>query len=91
MVLALSTLDTTIWQVTLAVGLIVIVVVIGLLGLLLNVVGSIETAAAQLLESAHNVGANTGNIKAALTVADTLDLVAQEAGRHAELLGVTAR
>lgn len=91
MSLALVIAQITLWQVTLAVGLVVIIVVIALLGLLLSLVRSIEAGAQQLLGVAVGVAGNTGNIKLALAVADTLDEVAAEAGRHAQLLGVGAR
>lgn len=88
---ALATEAITLWQVALAVGLVVIIVVIALLGLLLSLVRSIEAGSQQLLGVAAGVAGNTGHIKLALAVADTLDEVAQEAGRHAQLLGVGAR
>lgn len=90
MTLALSVEEATLWEISLGVGAVVIVVVIALLGLLLHLVGAIEAGAGQLLEVARAVGGNTSNIKSALTVADTLDEVAAEAGRHAALLGVGA-
>jgi len=91
MVLALATEEITFWQVTLAVGAVVIVVVIALLTLLLNFVRSIETGVQRLGDVAQAVAGNTANIKIALAVADTLDEVADEARRHARLLGVGAR
>jgi len=89
--LALVIEEITLWQVALAVGAVVIVVVIVLLALLLHLVRSIESGAQLLLGVAGGVAGNTGKIKIALAVADTLDEVAQEAGRHARLLGVAAR
>jgi hypothetical protein len=86
--LALDIQEVTLWQVSLAVGAVVIVVVIALLGLLLSLVGSIEAGVRQLLVAGGAVVGNTNNIATALTVADTLDEVAAEAGRHARLLGV---
>ena len=86
--LALDIQEVTLWQVSLAVGAVVIVVVIALLGLLLSLVGSIEAGVRQLLVAGCAVVGNTNNIATALTVADTLDEVAAEAGRHARLLGV---
>lgn len=90
-VLALAVEEITLWEVALAVGAVVIIVVIALLGLLLQLVRSIETGAGALLDVAVGVAGNTGNIKTALTVAETLDKVAAEAGRHAQLLGVGAK
>jgi uncharacterized membrane protein YqiK len=90
-VLALSSGETTFWQVFLAIGAVVIVVVIALLTLLLYFVNSIGAGAQQLLGVAGGVAGNTGNIKVALEVASTLDEITDEAGRHARLLGVGAR
>lgn len=90
MVLALAPADVAFWQVILVIGAIVIVAVIVLLGLLLRIVGSIGDGVQQLGDVARGVAANTDDIKAALTVIDTLDEVVDEAGRHAQLLGVQA-
>ncbi len=91
MTVALPPAYTTFWQVLLAIGGVVIIVVIALLTLLLYLVNSIWAGAQQLLGVAGGVASNTGNIKVALDVASTLDEVAEEAGRHARLLGVGAR
>lgn len=91
MVLALATEEITFWQIILAVGAVVLVAVIALLSLLLSLVGSIEASVQRLWDGAQGVRGNTANIKIALAVADTLDEIADEAGRHARLLGVGAR
>ncbi|MGQ0775563.1 MAG: hypothetical protein ACT4NY_14280 [Pseudonocardiales bacterium] len=91
MVLALAAEEIAFWQVTLVVGAIVIVAVIALLSLLLYLVGSIEASVQRLGGVAQGVAGNTANIKIALAVADSLDEVVDEAGRHARLLGVGAR
>ncbi len=91
MVLALATEEITFWQVILAVGAVVLVAVIGLLSLLLNFVRSIEAGVLRLWDVAQGVRGNTSHIKIALAVADSLDEIADEAGRHARLLGVGAR
>ncbi|MQA13020.1 MAG: hypothetical protein GEV09_02315 [Pseudonocardiaceae bacterium] len=91
MVLALAAEEITLWQVTLAVGAVVIVAVAALLGLLLYFVRSIETGVERLRDVAQGVRGNTANIKTALAVADTLDEVADEVRHHARLLGVSAR
>ncbi|MGH8573772.1 MAG: hypothetical protein ACREX8_14540 [Gammaproteobacteria bacterium] len=88
MVLALAAEEIAFWQVTLAVGAVVLVAVIALLSLLLYLVGSIETGVQRLWNAAQGVAGNTANIKIALAVADTLDEIADEARRHARLLGV---
>ena len=90
MVLALAAEEITFWQVMLALGAVVLVVVVVLLMLLLNFVRSIETSVQQLWDVAQGVRGNTANIKVALAVADSLDEIADEARRHARLLGVGA-
>ncbi|MBV9313829.1 MAG: hypothetical protein JO100_08815 [Pseudonocardia sp.] len=89
-VVALGPEETILWQVSLAIGAVVIIVVIALLGMLLALVRSIEQGARELLGVGAAVAGNTSNISTALTIADTLDDVATEAGRHAALLGVTS-
>lgn len=91
MVLALAAEEITFWQVTLALGAVVLVAVIALLSLLLYLVGSIEASVQRLWDVARGVAGNTANIKIALAVADSLDEIADEARRHAQLLGVGAR
>lgn len=91
MVIALAAEEITFWQAILVVGAIVIVAVIALLSLLLYLVGAIETSVQRLGGVARGVGGNTANIKVALTVADSLDEVMDEARRHAQLLGVAVR
>ncbi|MBV8539747.1 MAG: hypothetical protein JO364_11035 [Pseudonocardiales bacterium] len=90
MVLALAAEEITFWQIILVVGVVVIVAVIALLSLLLSFVGSIEAGVQRVEDAARGVAGNTANIKVALTVADSLDEVADEARRHAQLLGVGA-
>ncbi|MDQ2879795.1 MAG: hypothetical protein M3Y48_00635 [Actinomycetota bacterium] len=63
---------------------------IALLSLLLSSVGSIEATALRVGNAAEGVAGNTANIKIALAVADSLDEITDEAGRHARLLGVGA-
>lgn len=91
MVLALAAEEITFWQVILVVGAVVLVAVIALLSLLLYLVGSIEAGVQRLWDVAQGVRGNTANIKVALVVADTLDEIADEARRHARLLGVGAQ
>lgn len=90
MSLALAAQEVTFWEIILALGVVVIVAVIALLGLLLRFVGAIETSVQRLRDVAQEVRGNTANIKVALAVADSLDEVADEARRHALLLGVGA-
>jgi len=91
MALAFASEEITFWEVTLAIGAVVIIAVIALLSLLLYLVRSIETGVQRLWDVAQGVAGNTANIKIALAVADTLDEIADEARRHAQLLGVGAR
>jgi energy-converting hydrogenase Eha subunit H len=88
MVLALAPQDITFWEITLAIGAVVLVAVIALLSLLLSIVRSIETNVLRLQEAAQGVRSDTANIKVALAIVDSLDEVTKEAGRHAQLLGV---
>ncbi len=88
MVVALAAQEITFWQVLLALGAVVLVAVIALLSLLLSFVRSIETSVHGLGGVAQGVAGNTAHIKIALAVADSLDEIADEAGRHARLLGV---
>lgn len=88
MILALAAEEIMFWEVALAIGAVVIVAVIVLLSTLLSFVRSIETNVQRLGEVAQGVAGNTANIKIALAVADSLDEVVDEAGRHARLLGV---
>jgi len=91
MVLALAPQDITFWEITLAIGAVVIVAVIALLSLLLSLVGSIETNVRRLRDVAQDVRSDTANIKVALSIVESLDEVTAEARRHAELLGVGTR
>ena len=91
MALALAAGEITFWQVMLALGAVVLLAVIALLSLLLRLVGSIEASVQRVGEVAQGVAGNTANIKVALAVADSLDEIADEARRHAALLGVGAR
>jgi hypothetical protein len=91
MVLALASQDVTFWEITLAIGAVVIVAVIALLSLLLSSVRSIETNVLRLQDVAEGVRSDTANIKVALAVVDSLHEVTEEARRHAELLGVGAK
>jgi hypothetical protein len=91
MVVALAAEEITFWQTILVVGAVVLVAVIGLLGLLLYLVRSIEAGVQGVRDVAKGVASNTANIKVALAVAASLDEIADEARRHAGLLGVGAR
>lgn len=88
MVLALAAGEATFWQALLVIGLIVIIAVVALLSLLLYLVSSIESGVLRLQGVAKGVAGNTGNIKVALAVVDSLDEVVTELRNHARLLGV---
>jgi hypothetical protein len=90
MVLALADQEITFWQILLAIGAVVLIVVIALLTLLLSLVRAIENSVQRVGAAAQGVAGNTAHIKVALAVADSLDEIADEAGRHARLLGVGA-
>ncbi|MDQ4092689.1 MAG: hypothetical protein M3143_04540 [Actinomycetota bacterium] len=91
MALALAPGEITFWQVILVIGAVVLLAVIALLSLLLNLVRSIENGVHRLRDVAHEVRGNTGNIKVALAVIDSLDEITAELRSHARLLGVGAR
>lgn len=88
MVLALTTEQSAFWQVSLAVGGVVLVVVIGLLTLLLYLVRSIDIEATRLLGVAGQVAGNTSQVKGVGAVVSTLEEIGDEANAHARLLGV---
>lgn len=90
MILALAAEGIMFWEVALAIGAVVIIAVIMLLSALLSFVHSIEINVQRLGDEAKGVAGNTANIKIALVVADSLDEVVDEAGRHARLLGAGA-
>jgi hypothetical protein len=91
MVLALATAEITFWQVMLVIGAVVLLAVIALLSLLLYLVRSIETGVQLVRDAGQKVASNTANIRVALSVASSLDEIAEEMRRHAGLLGVGAR
>ena len=88
MIIALTAEEIMFWEVALGIGAVVIVTVILLLSTLLSFVRSIKTNVQRLGDVAQGIAGNTANIKIALAVADSLDEVVDEAGRHARLLGV---
>lgn len=88
MALALTTEQAAFWQVSLAVGGVVLIVVIALLSLLLYLVLSIDREAKQLLGVAVEVLGNTNQVAGVGTVVSTLEDVGDEANAHARLLGV---
>ena len=67
------------WGVALVIGLVAALVVAALLALLLVHVGRIQRSAANLLEIAGTVGANTANIPQLEATAPVLALIVEEA------------
>ncbi len=67
------------WGVALVIGLVAALVVAGLLAVLLVQVGRIQRSAANLLETAGKVGANTANIPQLEATAPVLALIVEEA------------
>ena len=67
------------WGVALVIGLVAALVVAGLLAVLLVQVGRIQRSAANLLETAGQVGANTANIPQLEATAPVLALIVEEA------------
>ena len=67
------------WGVALVIGLVAALVVAGLLAVLLVQVGRIQRSAANLLEIAGKVGANTANIPQLEATAPVLALIVDEA------------
>ena len=67
------------WGVALIIGLVAALAVAGLLAMLLVQVGRIQRSAANLLEIAGKVGANTANIPQLEATAPVLALIVDEA------------
>jgi hypothetical protein len=67
------------WGVTLGIGLVAALAVAGLLALLLVQVQRIQRSAANLLQVAGQVGANTANIPQLEATAPVLALIVEEA------------
>lgn len=84
---ALNTQEAVLWQITLVVGAVVLIVVIALLTLLLHLVRSIELAGGRLLGVAQEVAGNTTRINDVNAVVSTLEEIGDEADQHARLLG----
>lgn len=86
-VLALSDQEITLWLVALAVGAVVIVAVIALLGMLLYLIRSIDAGATRLRTAAGTMAGHTHQIREVGAVDSRLQEVGQEAQRHVELFG----
>jgi hypothetical protein len=75
---ALASSERTLWYVTLALGLVVALVVAGMLVMLLNLLGRIQSSVTGLLGAAGKVGENTSNIPQLEATAPVLEQIAAE-------------
>jgi hypothetical protein len=85
-VLALTREQITFWQISLGIGLVVVLVVIALLTFLLLLVRDIDQGVKGVLSSAVSVLGNTSQIAKLGTTAGALEEIKKEALRHDELL-----
>jgi hypothetical protein len=84
--LALSDTTQLLWSVTLAVGVVVLAVVVVLLTVLLRRVRAIDEGVRAIYESAGPLAANTATTWQLEETAAALERLAEEAGRHDEML-----
>ncbi len=83
----LASTDTkTLWEVSLGIGVVVILVVIGLMMLLLSFIKDIEAGAEGLVAVGGELGRNTGAIPQLATTASVLEEIRTEALIHADYL-----
>lgn len=85
-IIALSDTTRTLWSVTLLVGVVVLVVVVLLLTVLLRRVRAIDDGVRQIYESAGPLAANTATTWQLEQTAVELERLAEEAGRHDQML-----
>ena len=85
-VVALSETTQLLWSVTLVVGAVVLGVVVLLLTVLLRKVRAIDVGVRQIYESAGPLAANTATTWQLEQTAVELERLAEEAGRHDEML-----
>jgi hypothetical protein len=76
--LALADSERTLWYITLGLGLVVALVVLGMLLLLISYLYKIRASVAGLLENAGKVANNTANIPKLEATAPVLDQIAAE-------------
>jgi hypothetical protein len=84
--LALTAGEQTVWQVTVGLGAVVVLVVITLLTFLLRLVRDIDEGVGDVLGVAGGVSANTGNIVKLATTASAVEAIKREAVLHLGLL-----
>lgn len=75
------------WWLAVGLGFVVILVAVALLEYFTRLVEQIETAAEKIWETGKQVAANTATTWQLQATSERLDLLTEEAGRHAELLG----
>jgi hypothetical protein len=80
--------DTALWGLALGLGAVVIVVAVVLLEIFTRHVNRIEGTAERIWITGKQVAANTATTWMLGQTSERLDELADEAGRHAELLGV---
>ncbi|MGH8901583.1 MAG: hypothetical protein ACRDYA_07840 [Egibacteraceae bacterium] len=85
-VLALTREESTLWMISLGIGLVVVVVVIALLTFLLQLVREIDSGVSGVLNTAVGVIGNTSLIAKLGTTAGALEEIKKEALRHDALL-----
>lgn len=85
-VVSLSDTTQLLWSVTLVVGVAVLLVVVGLLTVLLRRVRAIDHGVREIYESAGPLAANTATTWQLEQTAVELERLAEEAGRHDQML-----
>jgi hypothetical protein len=85
-VVALADTTRLLWSATLVVGVVVLAVVVVLLTVLLRKVGAIDEGVRHIYESAGPLAANTATTWQLEQTAVELERLAEEAGRHDEML-----
>lgn len=75
------------WWLAVGLGFVVILVAVALLEYFTRLVEQIEVAADKIWQTGKQVAANTATTWQLQTTSEGLDLLTEEAGRHAQLLG----
>jgi hypothetical protein len=73
----------TLWEITLGIGAVVLVVVIALMALLLSLVIDIQRGAEGLMDGAGELAGNTKNLRNLASTGKVLDDILTEASIHA--------
>lgn len=85
-ILAFATQEIVLWQISLGIGAVVLVVVIALLSLLLRFVNQIDRGVEELWDTATRFAANTATLWQIDALASTLEEIREEALLHDQLL-----